>query len=112
MAKLGDVCEVLNGFAFKSDQYVESGIRIIRIANVQKGYIEDSSPTFYPMDSVEAKKYQLKENDLLMSLTGNVGRVGLLTSNFLPAALNQRVACLRIKIDLFLKSILISRFEF
>lgn len=97
MAKLGDVCEVLNGFAFKSDQYVESGIRIIRIANVQKGYIEDSSPTFYPMDSVEAKKYQLKENDLLMSLTGNVGRVGLLTSNFLPAALNQRVACLRIK---------------
>ena len=97
MAKLGDVCEVLNGFAFKSDQYVESGIRIIRIANVQKGYIEDSSPAFYPMDSIEAKKYQLKENDLLMSLTGNVGRVGLLTSNFLPAALNQRVACLRIK---------------
>ena len=97
MAKLGDVCEVLNGFAFKSDQYVESGIRIIRIANVQKGYIEDSSPAFYTMDSIEAKKYQLKENDLLMSLTGNVGRVGLLTSNFLPAALNQRVACLRIK---------------
>ena len=97
MAKMGDVCEVLNGFAFKSDQYVESGIRIIRIANVQKGYIEDSSPAFYPMDSIEAKKYQLKENDLLMSLTGNVGRVGLLTSNFLPAALNQRVACLRIK---------------
>ena len=97
MAKLGDVCEVLNGFAFKSDQYVESGIRIIRIANVQKGYIEDSSPAFCPMDSIEAKKYQLKENDLLMSLTGNVGRVGLLTSNFLPAALNQRVACLRIK---------------
>lgn len=97
MARLGDVCAVLNGFAFKSDQYVKSGIRIVRIANVQKGYIEDSSPAFYSMDNIEANKYQLKENDLLMSLTGNVGRVGLLTSNFLPAALNQRVACLRIK---------------
>ena len=31
-----------------------------------------------------------------MSLTGNVGRVGLLTKEMLPAALNQRVACLRI----------------
>jgi type I restriction enzyme S subunit len=39
----------------------------------------------------------LSDGDLLMSLTGNVGRVGVLTSEFLPAALNQRVACLRIK---------------
>ena len=34
-----------------------------------------------------------------MSLTGNVGRVGLLDGKYLPAALNQRVACLRIKSD-------------
>ena len=32
-----------------------------------------------------------------MSLTGNVGRVAKLSKEFLPAALNQRVACLRIK---------------
>jgi type I restriction enzyme S subunit len=32
-----------------------------------------------------------------MSLTGNVARVGLLQNEMLPAALNQRVACLRIK---------------
>lgn len=31
-----------------------------------------------------------------MSLTGNVGRVGILPKEFLPAALNQRVACLRL----------------
>ena len=29
--KIGDVCDILNGFAFKSDKYVEKGIRIIRI---------------------------------------------------------------------------------
>ena len=39
----------------------------------------------------------LKENDLLISLTGNVGRVGLIPKEFLPAGLNQRVGCLRIK---------------
>lgn len=41
------------------------------------------------------EKYLLQENDLLISLTGNVGRVALLPSAMLPAALNQRVACLR-----------------
>lgn len=97
MARLGDVCDILNGFAFKSEQYVEEGIRIIRIANVQKGYIEDSTPVFYPYNSRDAQKYRLEEGDMLMSLTGNVGRVAKLSKEFLPAALNQRVACLRIK---------------
>ena len=97
MARLGDVCDILNGFAFKSEQYVEEGIRIIRIANVQKGFIEDSAPVFYPFGSKDTKKYSLEEGDMLMSLTGNVGRVAKLSKEFLPAALNQRVACLRIK---------------
>ena len=97
MARLGDVCNIINGYAFRSEQYVDEGIRIIRIANVQKGYIEDSSPVFYSYDSKDAQKYTLEENDILMSLTGNVGRVAKLSKEFLPAALNQRVACLRIK---------------
>lgn len=48
--KLGEVCEILNGFAFKSSLYVNEGIRIIRITNVQKGYIEDSDPKYYPIE--------------------------------------------------------------
>ena len=95
--KIGDVCNILNGFAFKSDNYVDSGIRVIRIANVQKGYIEDNAPVFYPIDTEGLEKYMLVENDLLISLTGNVGRVGLIEKEMLPAALNQRVACLRLK---------------
>ena len=94
---IGDACEVLNGYAFKSEKYTSSGIRIIRIANVQKGYIEDNSPVFYTIDSDGLDKYMLRENDLLVSLTGNVGRTALLTKDMLPAALNQRVACLRLK---------------
>jgi hypothetical protein len=95
--RVGDACEILNGYAFKSEKYVASGIRVIRIANVQKGYVEDTDPAFYPEDYLGIDKYMLKEGDLLMSLTGNVGRVAILQKEMLPAALNQRVACLRIK---------------
>ena len=96
--RLGDLCEILNGYAFKSDKYVDSGIRVIRITNVQKGFIEDNSPAFYPITEQEnLKDYELHENDLLISLTGNVGRVALLSKEMLPAALNQRVGCIRIK---------------
>lgn len=97
--KLGDACEILNGFAFKSENYVGSGIRVIRISNVQKGYIEDNTPAFYPLETKGLEKYMLKEGDLLISLTGNVGRVAILEKEFMPAALNQRVACLRLKTD-------------
>lgn len=98
MVELGDVCEILNGYAFKSENYTNDGVRIIRITNVQKGKIVDDNPKFYPINSKEPiEKYKLLENDLLVSLTGNVGRVGLLPKDFLPAGLNQRVACLRPK---------------
>lgn len=97
MTRLGDICDILNGYTFKSEKYISSGIRVIRIANVQKGYIEDTAPAFYPLDTPDIEKYTLYEDDLLISLTGNVGRVALLKKEFLPAALNQRVACLRLK---------------
>lgn len=104
--KLGEVCEILNGFAFQSKNYVSEGIRVIRITNVQKGYVEDSDPKYYPFDTQnELSRYLLREGDLLLSLTGNVGRVAIIENNFLPAYLNQRVACIRIKkgVDLDIK---------
>lgn len=94
--KLDNLCEVLNGFAFQSNKYISDGARVIRITNVQKGEIVDDDPKYYAIsDSLD--KYALVENDLLMSLTGNVGRVGLIGGDLLPAYLNQRVACLRVK---------------
>ena len=98
LAEIGDIAEILNGYAFKSNNYVNNGIRVIRITNVQNGRIVDDNPKFYPENTKEPiSKYALKENDLLLSLTGNVGRVGVLQKEFLPATLNQRVACLRPK---------------
>ena len=93
--KIKEMSDVLNGYAFKSSNYINDGYRIIRITNVQSGYIEDEKPVYYEYDN-KLEKYDLQENDLLISLTGNVGRCALVTRKFLPAYLNQRVCCLRV----------------
>jgi type I restriction enzyme S subunit len=94
--KLKDMASLVNGYAFKSEKYVDNGIRVIRIANVQDGYLSDESPCYYPNECRDViKNANLCENDLLMSLTGNVGRVAFVTRDFLPAGLNQRVECIR-----------------
>ena len=98
LVELGEIAEILNGYAFKSKEYSETGIRVLRITNVQKGKIVDDNPKFYPIEKqTEIEKYLLHEKDLLLSLTGNVGRVGVVPEKILPAGLNQRVACLRVK---------------
>ena len=91
--KISEVCNISNGFAFKSEKYVnDNGARVIRITNVQKGKIVDNDPKLYPfseLDKLEA--YKIFEGDILMSLTGNVGRVGRFPKELLPAYINQRV---------------------
>lgn len=96
MVSLKDVVQIKNGYAFKSDSYADEGIRVIRISNVQDGYISDDAPKYYPLYLMEGlDDFVLHQGDLLMSLTGNVGRVGFLPEILMPAALNQRVACIR-----------------
>src|SRR5690606_40301912 len=74
--KLGEICEIINGYAFKSSKYVETnGARVIRITNVQKGKIVDNDPKLYPFNLLDKlDNFEIKENDILMSLTGNVDR--------------------------------------
>lgn len=96
--KLGEVCDVLNGFSFKSQEYASTGVRVIRISDVQSGYISDKDKVYYPVEKLEEfKKYVLNEGDMVMSLTGNPGRVAIIGNDSIPCALNQRVACLRAK---------------
>ena len=94
--KLGEVCDILNGFAFKSQHYVPQGIRVIRISDVQSGYISEKDMVYYPLEKLpEYERYRLKKGDIVMSLTGNPGRIAIIPDN--NCALNQRVACLRSK---------------
>jgi type I restriction enzyme M protein len=100
MVKLSEVARARNGFAFKSEEYVGAGLRVMRIKNVQKGRVIDDDPKFIaPERAREFAGYSLKAGDILMSLTGNVGRVGRLEPEYEPAVLNQRVAHIEIKAE-------------
>ena len=89
---------MVNGYAFKSTKYSESGYSIIRIKKKKKGSIDDSDKVYYSeQHKDEFSDSILKEGDILISLTGNVGRAGVIYNKHLPAALNQRVQGLRIK---------------
>jgi type I restriction enzyme S subunit len=89
---LGQVVALQNGFAFKSANYVKTGHFVIRIGNVQDGKITLTSPVYVDASDSKAENFVLKDGDLLMSLTGNVGRVAFINASHLPAVLNQRVA--------------------
>ena len=94
---LRSVAHILNGYAFKSSMYSVEGIRVVRISDVQKGQMSHKDLKFYPFRSQpDIERYMLASGDLVMSLTGNCGRVAMLSDDDLPAALNQRVACLRV----------------
>jgi len=98
---LGDVISLQNGYAFKSSEYSEEGYFLMRITNVQQGFIQNNNPKFVriPINS-KLEQFILNEGDILISLTGDVGRVGILKEENLPAALNQRVARVTIKSSL------------
>lgn len=89
---MGKYLNFINGFAFKSTTYLASGkYKIITIKNVQDGLV-DSIGTSY-IDVLPARMHSdciLSIGDILLSLTGNVGRVGIVSNNNL--LLNQRVA--------------------
>lgn len=93
---LSTLCKISNGFAFKSNDYTSHGHRVMRITNVQKGIVVDSDPKFIPNEIADkAYNFKLNAGDILVSLTGNVGRVGRILSQHLPAVLNQRVGLIR-----------------
>ena len=111
---LGELIEIQNGFAFKSDEYTDSGYFVIRISNVQDGVITLGNPRFIKLTDKRLERFILNEGDILVSLTGNIGRVGVVQEDHLPAVLNQRVARITIRhhsIDRdFLYRFLMSRF--
>ena len=112
---LGEVCELKNGYALKSSSYcIDGKYNILTIANVQgSSYISTESCktiSYLPNDLQEHQV--LRENDILISMTGNVGRVSLCSKGHY--LLNQRVGLLvpKIKEAEFLFQVLASeRFE-
>lgn len=89
---LHDIMDFENGFAFQSSTYLAEGAyRIITIKNVQDGRIDSNGAAY--IDSIPPRMKngcRLHIGDALLSLTGNVGRAGIVCEENL--LLNQRVA--------------------
>ena len=95
--RLGDLIDIQNGYAFSSNEYKDEGHFLIRISNVQDGEIILANPKYVAIDDPRLNRFILNEGDILVSLTGNIGRVGVMLKENLPAALNQRVARITLK---------------
>ena len=97
--RLGDYIEILSGFAFKSKDFCEKGIPVIKIKNICPPYVSLEDLSFVPSTIAYANsKYILKRNDILIAMTGShinqiasvVGRVARVKFD-MAAVLNQRV---------------------
>ena len=98
--KLSKVAELKNGYAFQSSKYNSLGEwKIITITNVTgERYIKENDCNCILEIPNDIQKHQkLKTNDVLISLTGNVGRVSLCTEGLF--LLNQRVGLLQLKVS-------------
>ena len=97
--KLGDYIEVLSGFAYKSKDFSDSGIPVIKIKNVCPPYISLEDLSYVPNSiAFQNPRYILKKGDVLIAMTGShinqiasvVGRVGRVRYDDVTV-LNQRV---------------------
>lgn len=71
--RLGDISKLKNGYAFKSTEFVENGIPLVRMGNLYKNRLDLSrNPVFisYDIDSEIKEKYSVKNEDILLTLTG------------------------------------------
>ena len=93
---------VLGGYAFKSDQFDEKGgIPVLRIGNINAGYFKPVNMVYWQKDE-NLERYAMYPGDLVMSLTGTVGKddygnVCILNDDYEMYYLNQRNAKLEIK---------------
>jgi len=100
ICRLGTVASVQGGFAFKSDDFTETGIPVLKIKNVCRREVDTAAPSY--VDKSVAKnctRYFCKTGDLLISMTGSgpqapnsvVGRVARFTGPSDKYLINQRV---------------------
>ena len=88
--KLGEVCKLKNGYAFKSDNYLDNGIPVIRISDIKDGLIVPRNTVYVSEDSVY-DNYIINENEIIVAMSGaTTGKFGIYKSKE-KAYQNQRV---------------------
>lgn len=96
---LGKICKIQGGYSFKSTDFVKSGVKLVKIANVNFQFLDWEDVDLLPMEFIQKhSNFSLNEGDILMALTRpiikSLGSVKAVTvkKTDLPALLNQRVA--------------------
>lgn len=96
--KLKNIINFYNGYSFKSETYVKNGaFYVITISNVKDdGFILQEDTSTIEKIPTDIRDYQiLRKGDILISMTGNVGRVCKVECD--NCLLNQRVGKIEVK---------------
>ncbi|PIE50525.1 MAG: hypothetical protein CSA38_02710 [Flavobacteriales bacterium] len=94
---IGNSITLSSGYAFKSTDFVEDGVPLIKIGTVNKGFFDLRNVSFLPINYIKKyKSWIVNPYDLLMSLTGTVGKndygnIEIASNDYDKYLLNQRV---------------------
>ncbi|MCM3225755.1 restriction endonuclease subunit S [Terribacillus saccharophilus] len=104
--KLGELIEYKKGYAFKSTDYQDTGVRIIRVSDTTYNSIKDQDSIFISKEKASLySNHELLENDLIVSTVGSrpplydsmVGKVIKVPKFYEGTLLNQNAVRLRSK---------------
>lgn len=92
VVRLGDVLKLKGGNAFKSEDFIDSGIPVLKISNINKNGQIDLSNCVYVNEQNIYAPYLLSHNDIVVAMSGaTTGKMGQVKAENLPLYLNQRV---------------------
>jgi len=97
VGKIKDLIDILSGFSFLSSEFSQDGkYKLVTIKNVQDRYFDSTTTdTLKEIPEKMPAHCKLESGDILLSLTGNIGRICLVNGE--GYLLNQRVAKLKAK---------------
>ena len=94
--RLGNIAVINGGFAFKSTQYKDTGIRVIRISDFDESGFKNNKIVRYDYND-DLKPYIIEQSNILMAMTGGtVGKSYFIMDLPEPMVSNQRVATIKI----------------
>lgn len=95
---IGRYVQLQGGFAFKSYDFKESGIPLIRISNVTLKGLDKTDIVHVPSEyETELKDFLAKKDDTLIAMSGaTTGKCCFIKENDLPCLINQRVGRFKI----------------
>ncbi|WP_088225728.1 restriction endonuclease subunit S [Desulfosporosinus sp. FKB] len=96
MVRIGEIINLIGGYAFKSTYFSDEGIRVLRISDFDEKLLKVDNMKKYPY-SKKLEQYRVQENDIVIAMTGGtVGKTLKIKSlEYNDIYLNQRVGRIR-----------------